>query len=130
MGGGATINLPHYEFVKSSKNTEPGMLITHECLRYQKKRQVGDVFYFRCTKSTSLGCTGNAVVNKIQLENEVRYILSKWTNIEDHTHEGDYGSIIAEKMFRKMTEKLEVRMLFFYYFKNILVGLYFNITFF
>ena len=25
MAGGATINLPHYEFVKSSQNTEPGM---------------------------------------------------------------------------------------------------------
>ena len=63
--------------------------------------------------------------------------MSKWTPIEGHNHDGDYGGIIAEKMLRLMTEKMEVRHLYFkinlkncslqgLYFDCILLGIFFS----
>ena len=65
----ASVTIPSYEFIKTIYNTEPGLLVTHECLRYNRKREVGDVLYFRCTKAT-MGCTGSAVVTRIEIENK------------------------------------------------------------
>ena len=92
--------------------------MTHEC-RYIKRRQKGDGLYYKWSKwmhciwhnssptyfisHKECKClnTASAVVHKISLENEDRYILSKWTNFENHNHDADYGAVIAEENYQR-----------------------------
>ena len=101
---------PPYEFINSVKNSKPGILVTHNFMRYRKKRQKNDTFYFRCVQSDIIGCNASAVVQKIEVGVDVRFVLAKRTNLEDHNHSGDYGGVIAEKMLLEMTQHLEVNL--------------------
>ena len=101
---------PPYEFINITKNCKPGILVTHNCMRYRKKRQKNDTFYFRCVQSDIIGCNASAVVQKIKVGIDVRFVLAKWTNLEGHNNSGDYGGVIAEKMLLEMTQHLEVNL--------------------
>ena len=84
--------------------------MTHNCMRYRKKRQKNYTFYFRCVQSDIIGCNASAAVKKIEVDVDFRFVLAKWTNLEDHNHSGDYGGVIAEKMLPEMTQKLEINL--------------------
>ena len=86
---------PPYEFINSIKNCKPGILVTHNCMRYRKKRQNNDTLYFRCVQSDIIGCNASAVVQKIEVGIDVRFVLAKWTNLDGHNHSGDYGGALS-----------------------------------
>jgi hypothetical protein len=120
MASGA---IPKHEFMKTSKSkakskneSNLGVLVTHNSMTFwmDKRSPDGTILYYTCSKKRKWGCQATAIVNKLtfiidkeSMIKEDKYVLSKCSGIEEHNHEREFATIIAEKIFMEMSEKVE-----------------------
>ena len=114
-----------YEFIdtvkskanRSKEGLNLGVLVTHKSMIYwiasynKDKSKV----YYRCSMKKNTGSTASGVVDKVKLPNsitgelETRFVLTSCSSIDDHNHEGDFATVVAERIQMEMAEKVEVR---------------------
>ena len=63
--------------------------------------------YYKCSQEIN-GCMATAVVNVANVENETKYIVKKWATVEEHNNEGDFASILVERIIMEMSDKVKV----------------------
>ena len=134
-----TCAIPKYEFIQtvksknpSNKNITPGILIIENSFtfHFNKWSKDGLQGYYQCSVRKQTGCTASCIITKILSEDvkdeatgefAVRHILSKWSEVRGHNHEGDQGKVIVDRIIMEMAEKVEINFLLLYFSHRIML---------
>jgi len=115
---------PIYEFLRNPKSSQgrydsPGVLILNQkfIFHFSKWASGRENAHYVCSHVKSTGCKAKATVSDSILvetdgeQNEEEsthgYILTKWSQDDDHTHEGMPGRVFAEKIMIDMIDQIE-----------------------